>query len=835
MAASMARSSIYLPVILATGSFDYSLLPRFADVSNIRDQLQLGLGAAYALERELGGGGMSRVFVATDTSLNRSVVIKVIAPDLLEGMSAERFAREVRLAARLQQANIVPVLAAGDANGLPYYTMPFVRGESLRVRLTSGAPTSVADAIHILRDIARALAYAHGEGIVHRDIKPENVLLSGGAAVVTDFGIAKAIDLSRTQDGERGAANVTLTQAGSSLGTPAYMSPEQAAGDPSTDHRADIYAWGMIAWELLAGRHPFSNKTSLHAMVTAQLTEIPAPLASVRRDVPLALSTLVQRCLEKDPNRRPMTASELLTSLDQAVSTGSGTVPSTAPAKKAGRRAVVAIAALAIASVAVVMIAKRRTAGATTAADPDKSLAVIPFASSSSDTTNAYLAEGIADEVTNTLAQVPGLRIAGRSSSARFAGKSATAQDVGRALNVGSVLDGTVQRSGDRIRVSVELSNVSDGVVVWHESYEQAASNLFAVQDEIARAIAGQLQVTLAGAGRGSVHGTNDAAAYDLYLKGMYLYRRRGPQITEAIGAFEQATVRDSNFARAWAALSNALTVAPSYTLMRDGDVLPRAKIAAERAVRLDSTLSDAHLALGYVHAESFEWPEAEAELRRAIELDPSAAEPRYRLGYTLMNQGRPAEAIPVLQLAVARDPLYFITAVYLGWAEAESGRAAEGLAEQRRALALEPNSVTVLSTIGLGFVRAGLPDSSKLYAHRLLAISTSPARLGVAAFVLARSGATAEAQAIVKRLEATPSDTWNRWTGLAEAYSGLGDTTRALDAMEHASAGDGDAFPLYSNFMRLVGNMASGPRFEAVLRRYHLDPARFVDKPTAR
>ena len=203
---------------------------------------------------------MSRVFVATETSLDRSVVVKVIAPDLLEGMSAERFAREVHLAARLQQANIVPVLAAGDADGLPYYTMPFVRGESLRARMASGAPLSVADAIHILRDVARALAYAHGEGIVHRDIKPENVLLSGGAAVVTDFGIAKAIDISRTQDGDSsGGGHVTLTRAGSSLGTPAYMSPEQAAGDPSVDHRADIYAWGLIAWELLAGRHPFAG------------------------------------------------------------------------------------------------------------------------------------------------------------------------------------------------------------------------------------------------------------------------------------------------------------------------------------------------------------------------------------------------------------------------------------------------------------------------------------------------------------------------------------------------------------------------------------------------
>jgi serine/threonine-protein kinase len=223
--------------------------------------LQSALGSAYTLERELGGGGMSRVFVATETALNRNVVIKVISPELLEGMSVERFAREVKVAARLQQANIVPVLAAGDASGVPFYTMPFVRGESLRARIESGAPISVADAVHILRDVAQALAYAHGEGIVHRDIKPENVLISDGAAVVTDFGIAKAIDISRTHDGDQqGGGQITLTAVGISLGTPAYMSPEQAAGDRNVDHRADIYAWGLIAWELLAGRHPFTGK-----------------------------------------------------------------------------------------------------------------------------------------------------------------------------------------------------------------------------------------------------------------------------------------------------------------------------------------------------------------------------------------------------------------------------------------------------------------------------------------------------------------------------------------------------------------------------------------------
>ena len=225
--------------------------------ADLRSQLQSTLGATYSIVRELGGGGMSRVFVARDEALGRDVVVKIIAPGVAEGLSAERFAREIKLAARLQQANIVPVLTAGTSGGLPYYTMPFVRGESLRARLASGAPLPIAEAVSILRDVARALAYAHAEGVVHRDIKPDNILLSGGAAVVTDFGIAKAIDASRTL-ASGGATGIT--RAGMSLGTPAYMAPEQALGDPATDHRADIYSWGVVAWELLGGAHPFADK-----------------------------------------------------------------------------------------------------------------------------------------------------------------------------------------------------------------------------------------------------------------------------------------------------------------------------------------------------------------------------------------------------------------------------------------------------------------------------------------------------------------------------------------------------------------------------------------------
>src|SRR5919206_2263651 len=286
--------------------------------ADLRERLQETLGGAYRLDRELGGGGMSRVFVAEERALGRRVVVKVLSPELAADVSAERFAREVRLAASLQQANIVPVLTAGAADGLPFYTMPFVDGQSLRARLQREGALPVAEACSVLKDVTRALAYAHGRGVVHRDIKPENVLISGGAGVVTDFGIAKAITAARTDGGQ---GSVTLTQVGTSIGTPAYMAPEQAAADPAADHRVDLYALGVVGYELLAGRPPFHGRTP-QKLLAAQMAERPAPIESLRPDTPPALAALVVRCLEKEPDARPQSAAEVLQALDSVSSGG---------------------------------------------------------------------------------------------------------------------------------------------------------------------------------------------------------------------------------------------------------------------------------------------------------------------------------------------------------------------------------------------------------------------------------------------------------------------------------------------------------------------------------
>jgi eukaryotic-like serine/threonine-protein kinase len=310
---------------------------------DLGQQLQRTLGASYTLQRELGGGGMSRVFVADERRLNRQVVIKVLSPELAAGVSAERFEREIQLAASLQQANIVPILAAGETDGLPFYTMPYVEGQSVRARLATDGPLAVTDTIGILRDVAKALAYAHERGVVHRDIKPDNVLLSGGTAVVTDFGIAKAISAARTA-----AEGGTLTQMGTSIGTPAYMSPEQAAGDPAVDHRADIYSLGCMAYEMLAGQPPFQGRSPARTLA-AHMTEQPASVSQLRPDTPTALEALIMRCLSKDPAQRPQTGAELAQALDAAVSGSAGALPASLAGAAGLRKMLLAYAGLAVA------------------------------------------------------------------------------------------------------------------------------------------------------------------------------------------------------------------------------------------------------------------------------------------------------------------------------------------------------------------------------------------------------------------------------------------------------------------------------------------------------
>ena len=633
------------------------------NADGLRDRLQAALGASYTLERELGGGGMSRVWVANETALGRQVVVKVIAPELAEGLSAERFTREVRLAARLQQANVVPVLSAGDAGGVAYYTMPFVRGESLRARMASGNAPSISERVSILRDVARALAYAHGEGIVHRDIKPENVLLSHGTAMVTDFGIAKAISTSLTQGG---GASATLTQAGGSIGTPAYMAPEQAVGD-TVDHRTDLYAWGVMAYELLSGAHPFGRHTTPQTLITAHLTERPAPFRPA--DVPPGLASLVMRCLEKDPARRPASAAEVLTELETAVTPGrSGDI--LLPSQRSGRRVTGALIAggLLIAALAVWLLRPSGESPDAAEVPVDQSLAVLPLANLSGNQADDFFGIGLAEEITRALAK-NGVRVIGRVSAGALQAKGLDERAIARELGVGSLLTGTVQRSESQIRINVTLVSASDGAVRWTERYDRPLANVFAVQDEIARTVSETLLGSLGRRPAASARiETTDPEAHSLYLQGMVLFNRRGARgLQQAIGLFERAAARDPKYARPQAALAMALAVLPAYVQGDATPLLTRAVAAAERAIGMDSTIPESYTGLGYAYSILGDLGRADASFRRALALDSTVATTWGWYGLLANRLGEYPIAHDRVRRAQALEPASLIAKLWAG------------------------------------------------------------------------------------------------------------------------------------------------------------------------
>jgi eukaryotic-like serine/threonine-protein kinase len=475
---------------------------------SLAEQIRETLGTSFTVERELGGGGMSKVFVAYDQTLERRVVVKVLAPELVADVNAERFRREVLVVAGLQHPHIVPVLSAGDMGGRPYLVMPFVEGESLRTRIARGGPMRVVDAVHVLRDVARALAYAHERGIVHRDIKPDNVLLAGypvegrvATAVVADFGVAKALDVARRTPGI--AQQGTLTAAGASLGTPGYMAPEQIAADPNADYRVDIYAFGVTAYEALAGKTPFHGRPP-HALLAAHLSEEPPPLSQHRPDIPTALASLVMRCLEKDPNKRPKNAHEILTALDDPAVLSGELGPSTitgatvAAARNHSRRRravlVTALGAALAAAVATAILVRRESPPAagsnvtsrTPAALPP-SIAVLPFVELGADSTTVA-AEAIATELTSTLARDRRVRVASGNSAVALQKRLSLGQSVGDAVTL--YVEGVVQREGGRVRVDARMVNAADGFMVWAQSYEGAANQLLALRTEIGTAVA---------------------------------------------------------------------------------------------------------------------------------------------------------------------------------------------------------------------------------------------------------------------------------------------------------------------------------------------------------
>ena len=771
---------------------------------DLREQLQSTLGSAYTLDRELGGGGMSRVFVARDEALGRDVVVKVLSPDLVQSLSATRFTREIKLVAALQEPHIVPVLHAGEtADGLPFYTMPFVRGESLRTRLQEGLVPR-AEALTILRDVGRALDYAHRHGVVHRDIKPENILLSSGTAMVTDFGIAKALQSSKMN-----APGGTLTEIGTSLGTPAYMAPEQALGE-TVDHRADVYSWGVVAYELLAGRHPFEHRSTGQQLVAAHISEQPASLAGRKLGLSPALAALVMRCLAKNPDDRPQSAADMLIALDRL---------------GAERSRATLTAILALSSAAVVLIAVAVTKGhrGIRREEPSgaRSVGVVRFSNLSGDTNNAYFSEGVTQEITDALSKVPGLRVASQATSAAAA---PDARVLGRALGVETVLLGSVQRAGERVRISARLVNTNDGFQIWSDKYDRDVKDVFALQDDIARAIANGLKLRLTtGAADTLVRvATTDPEAHNLYLQGMYFWNLRGTaMIHKSIDYFRRAIARDSGYSRAYSGLALAYAVLTTYEDVNVPQTLDSATTAASKALALDSGNADAYAAIGEARAQLWQHLAADSAFERAIALDSNNARARQWYAEKLAARGRTTEASRQIYRAQQLEPLNLIINANVGRVELLARRYDRAEAALRHTLELDSTQRTARALLAAVYLQQGKPDRAIAEFQRAM---VSGSNGSTTALLLAHAYLTAgrrdDAQRILVGFERRRAANQSvSYAGLALVYDGIGQRERALALLDTAVRRFDQALAMHSR-EAIFDPLRRDPRGAAIFAR---------------
>jgi serine/threonine-protein kinase len=611
-------------------------------------RLTAALSDRYTLERELGRGGMATVYLAHDIRHDRTVALKVLHPHLAQELGAERFLVEIRTTARLRHPHILPLFDSGavptDGASLLYYVMPFVDGISLRDRLTRERQLPVDDAVRIVAEVCDALDYAHAQGVIHRDIKPENILLEGGHALVADFGIALA---GATPGAER------ITQTGMALGTPAYMSPEQSAGDRDVDGRADLYSVASVLYEMLTGEPPFSGPT-VESILVQRFTKAPPRITSRRAGVPRHIDTAVHVAMARDPAERQPAVARFAEAL-----------------RPPATRAVSGTA---------------------------RSIAVLPFANMSNDAANEYFGDGIAEEIINALAQLPGLSVAARTSAFSFKGKNEDLRTVGEALSVETVLEGSIRKAGNRVRITAQLINVADGFHLWSERYDRELNDIFAIQDEIASAIAAKLKVTLTtGQAAQLVRPlTDNVAAYELLLKARRLVRLRGSSMSEAVACYREAIALDPDFAAAHAGLARALILLAFWGVIHPGTIVDLTRQSAARAMAIDASQPDS-IAAGALVAVIFDRDtERSHRLWDSLPpLDPSNADAHVqRAGFDRCYvRGEFDQGIAEIESAIAADPLNAYPVAQLAVLLTFARRHDEALATAEQALLLDPTS----------------------------------------------------------------------------------------------------------------------------------------------
>ncbi|MGE5231639.1 MAG: protein kinase domain-containing protein [Deltaproteobacteria bacterium] len=646
----------------------------------------------YTIERELGRGGMATVFLARDLKHDRLVALKVLHPELAASLGPERFLREIKVAARLNHPYIVPLHDSGRAGDLLYYVMPYVDGESLRHRLTRERQLPVEDALQIARNVAAALDYAHRQGVVHRDIKPENVMLHEGEALVTDFGIAKAVSVAGAE---------SLTQTGVAVGTPAYMSPEQAAGEADPDGRSDIYSLGCVLYEMLAGATPFTGPTA-QAVMARRFTDTPPPVRAARPTVPETVEQAVARALARVPADRFATAAQLA----QALAVPSGTTPpGSAPTVSTPQG---------------------------TGAAAGKSIAVLPFVNMSADPENEYFTDGIAEEIINALTKVQALRVASRTSAFAFKGKNEDIGEIGRKLKVATVLEGSVRKAGNKLRVTAQLVNVADGYHLWSERYDRQLEDVFAIQDEIAENIVRALRVVLSDEEKRAIEQAPaaDIEAYDYYLRGrqfFHQFRRTGIQFARRM--FERAMEADPGYARAYAGAADCCCFLYMYWDASKAN-LEGADAYSRKALELAPELAEAHASRGFAVSLSRQYDEARREFETAIRLNPKLYEAHYLYARACMQEGKLEEAVRHYEDASRVLPEDYQAPLLIQSPLKSLGRKAEAEAALRRGLQvvekhleLNPDDARALYLGATALVQVGERERGLEWGRRALGI----------------------------------------------------------------------------------------------------------------
>ena len=750
-------------------------------MTDIAARLATALGDRYRIERELGAGGMATVYLAHDVRHGRDVAVKVLRDDIAHSVGAERFLREIRLAAKLNHPNIVALFDSGDIDGVLFYVMPAVDGQSLRELLDSTPQLPIDDATRIVTEIASALEYAHRHGVVHRDIKPENILLHDGHALVADFGIGKALS---------DASGATFTQAGMNVGTPAYMSPEQAVGE-AVDGRSDIYSLGCVLYEMLVGEPPFTGP-SVQAVIAKRFVQTPADVCALREGVPRAIAVAVQRSLARTPVDRYETAGGLIAALREVA---------------AGARAT-ALPAL-----------------------PERSIAVLPFEDMSGDRENEYFGDGVAEDIINALTRIDGLHVAARTSAFSFKGKQASLATIGEQLRVSTVLQGSVRKSGNRLRITAQLVSVADGYHLWSERYDRDLTDVFVVQDEIAAAIAAKLQLTLVRPeGNSERATTNQVAAYELYVRGRALTMQRGAGIAQAVECFEHAIELDPSYAPAHAGLAEALRTLAQYGLVRAADAIPRAKAAIARALELDADLGEAIGVLALITLTSDLDADRSMELfERALAVNPMMPEIRclYAIWGLVLLQGDEARGLAEVERALRDDPLSSICAAHASIGLSILGMHEEAFRAATRAAELNPASFAAQLSVMLAQAWRG--EYAGALAASVPALQMSgrhPWPLSMLTHVFAAQGDRARAEAIHDELHARAKSGYVQCTWLALSALALGRTDDAMD-LTFRSVTESDAFGPW--FVRFPGTEAlrEHPRYPGLLRLVSVERVR--------